>query len=102
MHRWRYYENVSEVVGSAPLLLQEAEYRRRDLNVMLRESEEEADRDGTFSVESVLAEIDETIVAAKYCEIPGWPPAARRDLIEAIRGTQGTIPQLPRLCVQGC
>jgi antitoxin ParD1/3/4 len=42
-------------------LLQEADDRRRQFQAMLRESESEADRDGTLSVESVLAEADRII-----------------------------------------
>ena len=56
---------MSEVVRSALRLLQEAEERRRQFGAMLREAEEEADRDGTFTVESVLAEAREIIEASK-------------------------------------
>ncbi len=59
------YADVSEVVSSALGLLQEVESRRREFNLMLHDAEAEADRDGTFSVESVLAEIDEIIAAAR-------------------------------------
>ena len=59
------YNDVSEVVRSASRLLQGTENRRREFNLMLREAQEEADRDGTFSVESVLAEMDEIIATAK-------------------------------------
>jgi antitoxin ParD1/3/4 len=52
------YNNVSEVVRSALRLLQEAEERRRQFAAMLRETEEEAEREGTFGVESVLGDID--------------------------------------------
>jgi antitoxin ParD1/3/4 len=52
------YNNVSEVVRSALRLLQEIEEQRRQFTAMLREAEEEADRDGTFTLEEVLAEVD--------------------------------------------
>ncbi|HXZ00976.1 MAG TPA: type II toxin-antitoxin system ParD family antitoxin [Stellaceae bacterium] len=52
------YNNVSEVVRSALRLLQEAEERRRQFKAMLQEAEQEAQRDGTVSVDSVLSEID--------------------------------------------
>jgi antitoxin ParD1/3/4 len=59
------YNNVSEVVRSALRLLQETEDRRREFNAMLRAAREESDRDGSVSVESVLAEMDEIIASAK-------------------------------------
>ncbi len=59
------YNNVSEVVRSGLRLLQEAEDRRRQFGKMLRAAEDEADRDGIVSLDSVLAEIDEIIEAAK-------------------------------------
>ena len=59
------YNDVSDVVRSALRLLQEAEERRRQFAESLKEAEEEADRDGTFTVESVLAEMDEIIEASK-------------------------------------
>lgn len=52
------YNSVSEVVRCGLRLLQEADDRRRQFQAMLRETESEADRDGTFTVESVLAEAD--------------------------------------------
>ena len=55
------YNNVSEVVRSGLRLLQETDDRRRQFQAMLRESESEADRDGTLSVESVLAEAERII-----------------------------------------
>jgi antitoxin ParD1/3/4 len=39
-------------------LPQEREERRRQFQAMLREAEDEADRDGTLTLESVLAEVD--------------------------------------------
>jgi antitoxin ParD1/3/4 len=59
------YNNVSEVVRASLRLLQETEDRRREFNRMLREARDESDRDGSFSVESVLAEMDEVIASAK-------------------------------------
>ncbi len=59
------YNNVSEVVRSGLRLLQEAEDRRRQFGTMLRAAEDEADRDGIVSLDSVVAEIDEIIEAAK-------------------------------------
>lgn len=59
------YNNVSEVVRSGLRLLQDAEERRIRFNAMLKETESEADRDGTFSVDSVLKDMDKIIGAAK-------------------------------------
>ena len=55
------YSNISEVVRSGLRLLEEAEERRRQFQAMLAEAEQEADRDGTYSVESVVAEVDRII-----------------------------------------
>jgi antitoxin ParD1/3/4 len=55
------YNNVSEVVRSGLRLLQELEEQRREFTAMLREAEEEADRDGTFTVEQVCAELQAII-----------------------------------------
>lgn len=55
------YNNVSEVVRSALRLLQESEHRRMQFEAMLRETEAEADREGTYSVDEVLAEVEEII-----------------------------------------
>lgn len=57
------YNNVSEVVRSGLRLLQDAEDRRRRFQAMLRETEREADREDTHTVESVLAEVDRIIDA---------------------------------------
>jgi antitoxin ParD1/3/4 len=59
------YNNVSEVVRSALRLLQETEDRRREFNQMLRQAQDESDRDGSISVDSVLAEMDQITAAAK-------------------------------------
>jgi antitoxin ParD1/3/4 len=58
------YNNVSEVVRASLRLLQETEDRRREFNRMLRAAREESDRDGSFSIESVLSEMDEVIASA--------------------------------------
>ena len=55
------YNNVSEVLRSALRLLQEAEQRRLQFGAMLRDVEAEIDREGTFSVDDVIAEVDEII-----------------------------------------
>jgi antitoxin ParD1/3/4 len=55
------YNNVSEVVRSALRLLQESEQRRLQFEAMLREVEAEADREGPYSVDEVIADVDEII-----------------------------------------
>jgi antitoxin ParD1/3/4 len=57
------YNNVSEVVRSALRLLQEAEEQRRQFTAMLREAEEEADRDGSFTLHEVVSEAQAIIDA---------------------------------------
>ena len=52
------YNNMSEVVRSGLRLLQEAEERRRQFQAMLLAAEAEADREGTFTVDNVLAEVN--------------------------------------------
>lgn len=59
------YNNVSEVVRSALRMLQEAEARRLQFQAMLKDAETEASRDGTFSMEDVIAEVDEIIANHK-------------------------------------
>ena len=59
------YNNISEVVRSGLRLLQEAEDRRRQFQTMLQAAEAEADRDGSASLDSVLAEVDGIIDAAR-------------------------------------
>lgn len=55
------YNNVSEVVRSGLRLLQDAEERRRNFNAMLLQAEAEADRDGSATIDDVLAEADTLI-----------------------------------------
>jgi antitoxin ParD1/3/4 len=52
------YSNVSEVVRSGLRLLQEYEEERRKFAASIDEAQAEADRDGTFTIEEVLAEVD--------------------------------------------
>ena len=59
------YNNVSEVVRSALRLLQEMEEQRRHFTATLDEALEEADRDGTFTVEEVRAGAQAIIDASK-------------------------------------
>ena len=59
------YNNVSEVVRASLRLLQDAEDRRRDFRRMLDEAMEESDREGTVSLESVMAEVDAVIAASE-------------------------------------
>ena len=59
------YNNVSEVVRSGLRLLQEVEERRQQFTQMLRAAEQEVDRDGAISLDSVLAEVDEIIASAE-------------------------------------
>ena len=64
------YNNVSEVVRSGLRLLQEQEELRRQLTAMMQEIEEEADRGATYTLEEVLAEIDDIIEEAENEEAP--------------------------------
>ncbi|MGE5517202.1 MAG: type II toxin-antitoxin system ParD family antitoxin [Bacteroidota bacterium] len=57
------YNNVSEVVRSGLRLLQEAEERRQQFMGMLHAAEGEADRNGTFDVDDVTAEVDRILDA---------------------------------------
>lgn len=59
------YNNVSEVVRSGLRLLQEAEDRRRRFMAMMQAAEAEADREGTVTIDSLLAEIDGIIDSPK-------------------------------------
>ena len=59
------YNNVSEVVRSGLRLLQESEERRQAFAAMLREAEEEAEREGTVTLDEVVAEAKQIIADAK-------------------------------------
>lgn len=55
------YSNVSEVVRTGLRLLQAYEQERRRFAASIEEAQAEADRDGTFTIEEVLAEVDAII-----------------------------------------
>ncbi|MBF0393184.1 MAG: type II toxin-antitoxin system ParD family antitoxin [Alphaproteobacteria bacterium] len=59
------YNNVSEVVRSGLRLLQESEERRRQFQGMIAAAEAEADREGTFTIDSVRAEVNGIIGASE-------------------------------------
>lgn len=59
------YNNVSEVVRSGLRLLQDAEDRRRQFRRMLQEAELETDRDGSVTIDAVLAEVDGIVDAVE-------------------------------------
>lgn len=59
------FNNISEVVRSALRLLQTNEARRRDFAAMLTEVREEAAREGVHDVDSVAAEMDAIVNAAR-------------------------------------
>ncbi|HTX49974.1 MAG TPA: type II toxin-antitoxin system ParD family antitoxin [Caulobacteraceae bacterium] len=58
------YNNVSEVVRDALRKLQDVEARRRAFVKSLDDAVAEAEREGYFTAEQVLAEMDEIIEAA--------------------------------------
>jgi antitoxin ParD1/3/4 len=58
------YNNVSEVVRHGLRMLQDAEERRRAFTKSLDDAVAESERDGYFTAEQVLAEIDAIIDAA--------------------------------------
>ncbi|HWB47946.1 MAG TPA: type II toxin-antitoxin system ParD family antitoxin [Stellaceae bacterium] len=55
------YSNVSEVVRSALRLLQEYEEQRRRFAQSIEDAQAEADRDGAFTLEEILCEVDAII-----------------------------------------
>jgi putative addiction module CopG family antidote len=55
------YENVDEVVNSALRLLQDQEARRQAFVRSLEEAQAEAERDGYFTIEEVVAEMKAAI-----------------------------------------
>ncbi|MBF0137919.1 MAG: type II toxin-antitoxin system ParD family antitoxin [Magnetococcales bacterium] len=58
------FSNVGEVVCSALRLLRDQEKRREDFTAMLLAAQEEADREGVFTIDQVLSEMDEIIDSA--------------------------------------
>lgn len=58
------YNNVSEVVRQGLRMLQEAEERRRAFNASLDAAVAEAEQDGYFTAEEVLADLDKIIADA--------------------------------------
>lgn len=55
------YNNVSEVMRDGLRLLQEREERRKSFDAMIAEAEAEAEREGTFTIDEVVAELDAII-----------------------------------------
>ena len=55
------FNNVSEVVYRAMRLLQGNEEKRAQFNAMLEATEEEADREGVYTIDQILSEMDEII-----------------------------------------
>ena len=55
------YDNISEVVRSALRLLQEREAHREKFTAMLDAVCEEAEREGTYTLDEILEEVDEVI-----------------------------------------
>lgn len=55
------YSDTNDVIRAALRRLQDAEARRSSFNAMLAETRAEADRDGTFELDTVLAEADAII-----------------------------------------
>lgn len=59
------YNNVSEVVRAALRLLQEREEQRAAFKSMLDEAEAQAEAEGYFELDEVMAEMDEIIAQAE-------------------------------------
>lgn len=55
------YNNVSEVMRDGLRLLQEREERRHSFMKMIADAETEAEQEGTYTVEEVVAELDAII-----------------------------------------
>ena len=56
-----HYNTVSDVVSSGLRLLQEQDTRRKNFAKMLAEVDSEAEREGTYTIDEVLAEMDAII-----------------------------------------
>jgi len=59
------FNNVSEVMRSALRLLQAEEEHRRNFGEMLAAVRAEADHDGAYDIDTVVAEMDAVITAAR-------------------------------------
>lgn len=59
------FANASEVMAHALRMMQQAEEKRERFVKMLYEASEEADRDGTLSMEEVEREVTAVIEAAR-------------------------------------
>jgi antitoxin ParD1/3/4 len=55
------YNSVSEVMRNALRLLQDKEEKRLKFNAMLDAARKETERDGAYSLDQVLSEMDEII-----------------------------------------
>jgi antitoxin ParD1/3/4 len=58
------YNSVSEVTRAGLRLLQQVEQQRREFLAMLEAAEAEGEREGFFTVEEVMRDLDEVIEAA--------------------------------------
>lgn len=58
------YSDVSEVISSSLHLLQEQEERRKAFAKMIADAEAEAEKEGTYTIDEVVAELD-TIIDGK-------------------------------------
>ena len=86
------YSNVSEKVvrswaAVAPRLLREREEARSQFTASIEEAQAEADRDGTFTIEEVLAEVDEIIDSARKVSAAAISRRAQRELVDAAEWT---------------
>jgi antitoxin ParD1/3/4 len=55
------YSDTNDVIRAALRRLQDAEARRHSFNAMLADTRAEADRDGTYGIDTVIAEIEASI-----------------------------------------